>query len=69
MLKQTTVIIKAAKDRHVFVGTSKLSPDAWSEHPITGDIIKGIRTGDIIEGKVDDLEPQEEKKPAKPAEK
>lgn len=43
------VVIKSAKGRHVFVGTEKLSDKHWASHPITGDIIKGIKSGDIIE--------------------
>lgn len=61
MLNQTTVVIRAKKGRHVFVGENKLPDNVWSEHPVTPSIIKAIRVGDVVEGKPEDLAPEETK--------
>lgn len=51
------VIIKSAPERHVFVGTSKLSEKHWASHELTPDILKSIKNGDILEATDKDLAP------------
>lgn len=55
------VTIKAAPGRHVFVGQSVLSGKFWSSHTISADIVKAIKTGDIIEATQGQIEAAEKK--------
>lgn len=48
------VVVKAAEGRRVWAGNGPLSEKDWVTVELTGDLVKAIRNGDVIEGTSDD---------------
>lgn len=44
------VTVKAAEGRRVWVGEGPLSGETWQTVELTGDLVKAIKNGDVIEG-------------------